>query len=232
MTLACARCPVRDRAACAALSTAERDDLARAGRTRRLSRGETLFAAGAPDPACATLISGALKVTQTRADGSERILALIHPAGFVGELFQPFTHYDVVALGPAELCVFSGSQFEYALARFPALTAALLRRTQEDLYASRALLSLAGNGSAAARIAGAIMSLARAASDSPCHPARALDLVLTRGELATMLGLTIETVSRTIGRFERDRLIRRTGRRGIELLDPARLSGLAEAITA
>jgi CRP/FNR family transcriptional regulator len=38
-----------------------------------------------------------------------------------------------------------------------------------------------------------------------------------------MLGLTIETVSRAITRFERDGMIRRKGARGIELVDPARL---------
>lgn len=230
MTLACDRCPVRDRAACAALTAAERDELARSGRTRRLARGETLFMAGDPEPACATLISGALKIARTRADGTERILALIHPAGFVGELFQPFAQYDVVALGPAELCVFSGARFETALKRFPPLNAALLRRTQEDLYASRELLALAGNGSASARVAGALMSLARAASDSPCHPAQHFDLVLSRGELANMLGLTIETVSRTIGRLESEGMIRREGGRGFELLHPTRLSQVAEAV--
>ena len=228
MTLACSTCPVRDRAACSALGEQERDELARAGRTRVLARGETLFTAGESERACATLISGMLKVTRIRADGSERILALIHPAGFVGELFQPFAKHDIVALGESRLCVFAGSSFDAALDRYPALARALLRRTQEDLYASRELLALSGSGSARSRVTGSLLAMARAASQSPCHGTESFDLPLTRGDWADMLGLTIETVSRTLTALEREGAIKRGGSRGIELVDPARLSELGE----
>lgn len=223
MSLACAECPVRDRAACSALTVEERSELARLGRIRTLERGDILFAAGEVSEACATLISGALKISRTRADGSENILALVHPAGFVGELFQPFAHYDVVALSNSRLCLFAGSVFENALERFPALARALLRRTQEDLYSSRELLALTSGASASERVAGALMEFARAASDSPCHPSPCFDLPVSRRELAELLGLTIETVSRTLTRLEQDGMIQRSGSRGIEVLDSARL---------
>ncbi len=228
MSLPCAGCAVRDRAACSVLSEEERDALARAGRMRRLKRGELLFAAGDEDAACATLVRGALKVATIDADGTERILALVHPSGFIGELFAPFAHHDVVALTDSELCVFPKSDMGNAVALHPKLSQALLRRSQEDLHRSRELLALSGR-SAGERLASLILSFAEAASDSPCHPAPQFDLPLTRGEIAGMLGLTIETVSRTLTRFERDGLIARKGARGIELLDPARLRHSAES---
>lgn len=226
MTLACAQCPVRDSAACSVLTEEERNALARAGRTIRLRKGETLFAAGDESHACATLITGALKVTSFDRDGEERILALIHPAGFIGELFQPFAQHDVVALTQCTLCVFARGEMEQALEKHPALSRALLRRSQDDLHAARELLELTGKQDAATRIAGLTLSLARAASDSPCHPAREFELPLSRGEMAQMLGLTIETVSRRLTQFEKSGLIARKGARGIELLDPARLASL------
>lgn len=226
MTLACASCPVRDSAACSVLSEEERTALSRAGRTVNLKKGEMLFAAGDESHACATLVTGALKVTSFDRDGEERILALIHPAGFVGELFQPFAQHDVVALTDCQLCVFARSEMEQALDKHPALSRALLRRSQDDLHAARELLELTGKQDAATRIAGLIMSLARAASDSPCHPARDFDLPLSRGEMAQMLGLTIETVSRRMTQFEKNGMIAKKGARGIELVDPARLASL------
>ena len=226
MSLACASCPVRDSAACAVLSEEERDELARAGRTVTLKKGETLFAAGDEEHSCATLVTGALKVTSFDQDGEERILALIHPAGFVGELFQPFAHHDVVALTDCRLCVFARSEMERALDAHPALARALLRRSQDDLHAARELLELTGKQDAETRLAGLILSLARAASDSPCHPAQEFELPLSRGEMAQMLGLTIETVSRRMTKFEKDGLIAKKGARGIELVDPARLAAL------
>ncbi len=223
MSLACDTCPVRNRAACAVLTDEERASLASAGRSESLKRGDTLFHAGDSDSACATLLSGALKVTTTDYDGTERILALIHPAGFVGELFRPFSEYDVVALADCDLCVFARSSMEQALDKHPALTQALFRRAQEDLHASRALLALTGKNSASEKVASLVLSLAQAASDSPCHPARTFDLPLTRGEIANLLGITIETVSRQLSKLESSGAIRRNGSRGIELVDPARL---------
>ncbi len=227
MNLACATCPVRDRAACAVLNESERDTLARAGRTRKLSRGQMLFAAGDEDTACATLLNGALKVSLTAPDGSERILALIHPAGFVGELFRPFADYDVVALTDSTLCTFAQRDMEAALRRHPALAEALLRRSQEDVHAARELLTLTARGDAKGSIAALVLALARAASESPCHPSQGFELPLTRGEMGQMLGLTIETVSRQLTLLEREGMIRRKGTRGIELVDPARLEVLA-----
>lgn len=227
MGLDCSTCPVRHRAACSVLSEDEREALARSGRTRKLRRGELLFAAGDENVACATLIRGALKVAAIDEEGTERILALVHPAGFIGELFAPFAHYDVTALTDSELCVFPKSEMGRAVEHNPKLAQALLRRSQEDLLQSRELLALSGRRSASAKVAGLLLGLAEAASDSSCHPARAFELPLTRGEIAGMLGLTIETVSRAITRFERDGVIRRKGARGIELVDPARLESEA-----
>lgn len=226
-TLACETCPVRDRAACTVLDEAERTALAAAGRQRTLARGEVLFSAGDEEAACATLVSGALKVSATDAEGEERILALIHPAGFVGEMFAPFAHYDVVALTDSRVCQFGRRDMDDAVERHPALARALLRRSQEDLHAARQLLALSGKRSADSKLAALLLGLAEGASDSPCHPATSFDLPLTRGEMAGMLGITIETVSRRLGTFETDGLIRRKGTRGIEVLDPARLATMA-----
>lgn len=226
--LACAQCPVRDRAACAALDAESRAQLGAHGRSVILNRGDALFRAGDPSDRCATLIRGALKVVSTDADGTEHILALIHPAGFVGELFAPFAHHDVVALGACELCVFSRSQIARTIAAEPKLGEALLRRSQEDLHAARELLALTARRSAKQRVAGLILTLSRAASTSPCHATAQFELPLTRGEIADLLGLTIETVSRQLSAFERDGLVRRTGARGIELLDPAQLETLVD----
>lgn len=225
--LACDECPVRDRAACSALNGDQRSELARIGRHRRLKPGEVLFHAGEEAPACATLISGALKISSVDAEGVERILSLVHPAGFVGEMFAPVAHHDVVAVADSEVCLFPADLYGQAIERFPALGRALLRRSAEDLFASRSLIDLMGRRTAVQRVAGFIKAMADAASSSPCHPAQRFQLPLSRGDMASMLGLTIETVSRQIGRLEKDGIITREGTRGILLKDAARLEALA-----
>jgi len=227
MSLACQTCPVRDSAACSVLSEEEREELARSGRTRTLTRGEILFAAGDEETACATLVSGALKITSYDEDGNERILALIHPTGFVGEMFAPFPAHDVVALTDSQLCVFAKADMTRALEQHPALTRALLRRSQEDLHLARKLLALGSGFGANEQVSKLVLALAQAASDSPCHPRLKFDLPLTRGEMASMLGVTIETVSRVLTALERAGIIKREGVRGIEILDAAALESFS-----
>jgi CRP/FNR family transcriptional regulator len=225
--LACATCPVRDRAACAALREDQRNDLASLGHRRTLRRAETLFASGDHGFACATLLSGALKISSFAEDGTERILSLVHPAGFVGEMFAPIERHDVIALTDSQLCVFARADYERALDQFPALGRALLRRTAQDLFESRSIIDLMSRRTAQQKIAGFILAMARAASDSPCHAAAHFELPLSREEMAGVLGLTIETVSRQLTRLEREGVLSREGRRGIRLTEPARLEQLS-----
>ena len=227
MNLACESCPVKETAACSVLTEDERDALAAAGRTRTLKRGEMLIAAGDEDAACATLVSGALKVSAYDQDGNEQILALVHPAGFIGELFAPFAHHDVVALTESKLCTFARGDIERAIDDYPALARALLRRSQEDLLATRNLLELTAHASAESRLAALLHDFAAAASQSSCHLAREFELPLTRGEIANMLGLTIETVSRKLGELEDTGAIVRKGKRGIEIVDSALLQDIS-----
>ena len=154
MNTRCETCPVRDAAACAVLSEEERDALAAAGHTRTLERGEMLFAAGDEEAACATLVSGALKVTAFDADGNEQILSLVHPSGFIGELFSPFAHHDVVALTQSRLCTFARKRHGAArlMSTLPS-HARFCGAAQEELLAARSLLELTGHASAEARLA-------------------------------------------------------------------------------
>lgn len=221
--LACDECPVRDSAACASLSDDERRELVHRGRKVQLRAGDTLFSAGDDETGCATLIRGAMKISSVDEHGTERILSLVHPAGFVGEMFGAVARHDIIALTDSEVCLFSRRDYEAAIERYPALGRAMLRLTAEDLHRSRALIEMMGRHTARERVGIFLQAMARAASDSPCHSAREFDLPVSRGEMAGMLGLTIETVSRAFSALERDGVIRRKQLRGIEIIDTAQL---------
>jgi CRP/FNR family transcriptional regulator, anaerobic regulatory protein len=224
---ACATCPVRDAAACAALSLEDREKLAVMGNHRDYRRGQIVIAAGDDNIASATLISGALKVSTVDAEGNEQILSVIHPAGFVGEMFAPIAHHDVTALTDSRLCLFSRTDYEAAVHEYPALAEALLRRSSAELIEARKLLDLKGRRSAEAKLAGLLLAFAKSASDSSCHAASEFELPLSRNDIANLLGLTIETVSRRITRLERVGLIERKGARGLEIRNAPALEAIA-----
>lgn len=224
--LHCATCSVREQAVCAALSSTERAELERIGQHRQLARGQSLLDAGEDNYACATLISGALKISAIDRDGTERIVALVHPAGFVGELFRPTAQHHVTALTHSEICLFPRTQYEALVERHPHLALSLLRRSSTDLAETRELVDLIGRRGALERVAALLLVFSRGAARTPCGTAGLFDLPLSRGEMAGFLGITIETVSRQLTVLEQRGLIKKLASRGIQLLDEPGLQHL------
>lgn len=229
LPIQCADCPVADQAVCSALDPADRAELARMGHHRRYARGETIVAAGDTGTVCATLTRGAAKMSTIDRDGTERIVALVHPAGMLGQLFAPTATLDVTALTESEVCLFPRARFEALCDARPALAKRLLAELSRELDESRTLIDLISKRQARGRVAALIVAFAQAAARAPCHAGDSFDLPLTRGEMAQLLGLTIETVSRTLTALEHEGAIRRQGSHGIAIVDPPRLRALAAA---
>ena len=222
-SLACADCPVRDKAVCAALDPLEKAKLADIGRTENFIAGETIFAPDDERLACATLIEGVAKLSTLDESGTERIVALLHPAGFLGRLFATHQDFFVTAISDCRICLFPREQFEQVMAGNPKLTAQILRRTLDALEDSRHLIDLMGKRRAIAKVAGFLLMMRDGMCAHPHDDPDAFELPVSRGEMADMLGLTIETVSRQLGKLEKQGLIVRSGTREIGIADPQAL---------
>lgn len=233
MARSCSDCGVRDSALCGSLTDAELAVLAPLGSTRRLARGEALVRAGDPPLACANVQAGALKITAGTADGSEAIVGLAFPGDFVGRPFVGAGDHDVVALNQVELCVFPRAVFERALADHGRMERLLLQRTLADLDRARSGLVRMAHASAAARVAGFLDDMQQRLGVSDCRRGaddpgpRGFDLPLSRGEIADLLGLTIETVSRQMTRLRAAGIIDLPGGRAIVVRAPAALAAAA-----
>jgi CRP/FNR family transcriptional regulator len=228
MSRRCETCGVRDRALCSSLDDAELAALAALGVQRRLVRGETLIRAGDPPLVCANLQTGVMKIRAGTSDGDEAIVGLLYPGDFVGRPFAGSNHHDIVAVTDVELCVFPRAAFERALADHPRMERLLLERTLAALDRAQQGLVRMANASAGARVAGFVDDIGRRQAPA-CRPgpAAAFDLPLSRGEMADLLGLTIETVSRQLKRFEAAGVMQLVGRRGVIVRDAPALAAAA-----
>lgn len=225
--LGCDDCPVRDLAVCAGLGEVERHALARLGRRRSFARGETVFLAGEDNLACATLVSGALKLSRIDSEGVERTVALIHPAGFLARLFATAIDCTATALTETEMCLFPRDVIEREMRTHPGFMERVLRATVEQLDDSRALIDLIGRRDAKARVAGLLLVFLAGCCDGAPADGTRIELPLTRGEMASLLGLTIETVSRQLTALEAAGAIRRVGLRHIVVPQIATLRAAA-----
>ena len=227
----CSDCAVRDRALCGSLSDAELVTLNRLGRRRPVARGETIAWAGDENIICANLLSGVLKLTAANADGREQTVGLLYPADFLGRPFADQVDFTVTALTDAELCVFPREPFERVLADHAAMERLLLQRVLAALGEARGrMLSLARSG-AGEKVAGFLLDMASRAASTGCRATPdgplTFDLPLSRGEMAAVLGLTIETASRQMSRLREDRIVALPGNRAVTILDRAALEARA-----
>jgi len=212
----CADCAVRDSALCASLADNELEALNAIAQHKVIPRGQVFVWEGEASSICANIVSGVLKVTSAMTDGREQIVGLLFAGDFVGQPFRAETSLTVTALSDADLCIYPRRGFEEVLDNHSKLERMLLQRTMVALDDARARMLSLGRKSAEERVAGFLIEMvdccAEAQKDS-------CDLPLTRGQMADVLGLTIETVSRQLTNLKGAGLIALLAGRGVTILD-------------
>ncbi len=213
----CADCAVRDSALCASLADNELEALNAIARHKMIPRGQVFVWEGEMSTLCANIVSGVLKVTSATADGREQIVGLLFAGDFVGQPFRAETSLTVTALSDADLCIYPRRGFETVLDDHAKLERMLLQRTMAALDDARARMLSLGRKSAEERVAGFLLEMVdRCAGEADPD---SCDLPLTRGQMADVLGLTIETVSRQLTNLKGAGLISLLAGRGVTVLD-------------
>jgi len=228
---ACARCEVRDTAICRSLDEREVDELNRFGRQKCLRRGEVLQWEGDESLLIGNVIEGVVKLSASTRQGKDQTLGVAYAGDFIGRPFGARADQTVTALSDARVCVFRRADFDAFARRHPELEHDLLQRTLGELDNARAWMLLLGQMDAGERVASFLVQIARRQSGgAPRQPdgAVVLDLPFGRQDIADLLGLTIETVSRQITALRRAGLIDTPRLRTIVIRDLDALSACAD----
>jgi CRP/FNR family transcriptional regulator, anaerobic regulatory protein len=223
----CAHCAARPLGVCAALDRAELrefDHLAR--RVHFISR-ETVFAQEELTTSFYNLREGVMRLYKLLPDGRRQIVRFAMPGDFLGMATSARHSFSADAVGPVAVCRFSRTSF----ARFIEDKPHLLRRIHElvvrELSQAQDHIVLLGRRSAEENVASFLIGwrdrLARLGDATNTVP-----LPMGRQDIADFLGLTIETVSRTFTKLERDGLIDIVPG-GVGLADLERVEALAAA---
>ena len=227
----CETCLVRNRAICAALDAQEIGALNAIGRHRLLEPGESLIWEGDDSVLVANVIEGVLKLSTGTEDGREQIVGMVFPSDFIGRPFGATTGHGVTALTGAKVCVFNRRDFDAFAREHPALEHKLLQRTLDELDRTRRWMLLLGRKSASEKVASFLMEMAaRTAPGCNDHNGAGeirIDLPVSRQQIADVLGLTIETVSRQFTRLKVDGVVDLPSRREVVVLDRAALAAEA-----
>jgi len=228
----CDQCLVRNRAICSALSTDELGVLNKLGRQRTITRGSALMWEGDDSLMVANVIDGMLKLSTSGGDGTEQIVGIVYPSDFIGRPFGKRSHHSVTALTDARVCTFTRADFDTFARAHPNLEHKLLERTLTELDRARHWMALLGRKSATQKICSFLLEMSERLAPAGCtfeeQGLKRFELPFGRQQIADILGLTIETVSRQLTRLRADNLIDLPTRREVEILDRDGLADLAE----
>ena len=173
--------------------------VALAGFTMRFERNEEVFAEEEEADFVYKVISGAVRDVRVLSDGRRQIGAF-HLAGDVFGLECGETHlYSAEAVVDSEVALVRRSVLDRAAEADGAAARKLWGLTALDLQTLQDHMLLLGRKTALERVACFLMRLS-----SRSLSGAALDLPMSRSDIADYLGLTIETVSRTFTQLERD----------------------------
>lgn len=197
------------------------------GRRRTLEAGEQLLWEGDDALLVANVISGMLKLSTHTADGKEQILGLAYPSDFLGRPFGEKTPHGAQALIASQVCVFARADFDRFASEHPKLEHKLLERTLNELDRTRRWMLLLGRMNAEQKVASFLLEMSSQLTPAFADDTMALELPLTRQQIADILGLTIETVSRQLSAFRKQGLIDLPSRREVLLKDRAALLDIA-----
>ena len=169
------------------------------------------------NPKLYRVIDGCLAVYHLLADGRRQITDIVGPGRAISQQPEDGGNRSIKALTYTEVEVLDTAT-NPVLAAETALEA-LIRLTRHA--------TLLGRMNAAEKVANGLLDLATQFPRKLRQGRPVLTLYLTRSDLADWLGLTVETVSRTLNQFKRDGVIDYSHAEIVTLMRPERLKDIA-----
>ena len=224
----CLHCQVRHLAVCSALSPEEIQALETVASVQALEPGAVLARQGDTRRHVYTVTRGALRLVRVSADGRRQVAGFALPGDFVGLSGAPTHQHDIEALAATELCRFGADAMQRLGTRYPHLQAKLLERACVELDTAREQMMSLARMTPIERMGDFLLRLA-ARQARAGNPGPAVALPMPRADIADHLGLTVETVSRSLTALRTRGLIALPGTYVVEILDPAGLTALEAA---
>lgn len=175
-----------------------------AGVQMALRKGEELFAEGDESEFFYQVLSGAIRSYKLLSDGRRQIDAF-HLAGDIFGLEAGREHrFSAEAVGNVTVIAYRRSRLGSLIQNDPAFRDKIMTATLRSLERAQDHMMLLGRKTAQEKLATFLLDMAERVSGDDEH----FELPMQRSDIADHLGLTIETVSRTLTQFTRSGLIR------------------------
>jgi CRP/FNR family transcriptional regulator len=167
---------------------------------------------------------GNAKLVARGANGRQQVIEF-HFADDLMLMPERGSHnYSLVAISPCELVVLPAFELQEVARDNPDLAIILLQRMTSALAISRENSLILGRKRAIERVAGFLLSIRARVTMSDISSSSVL-LPMSRRDIGDHLAITVESISREVGRLRSEQLIETPGRAKACILDP---DGLAD----
>ncbi|WP_174873336.1 fumarate/nitrate reduction transcriptional regulator Fnr [Vogesella oryzae] len=227
LKVSCSNCSLRELCLPVGLNREEMAQLdAVIRQSRRLKRGEYLFRSGEGFRSLYAVRTGYFKTCVSSQDGREQVTGF-HMSGELMGLdgISASQHgCDAIALEDSEVCELPFNRMETLGRDIPSLQHHFFRLMSREIVRDQSVMLLLGNMKAEERLAAFLLNLSQRLS---ARGFAAYDFILrmSREEIGSFLGLKLETVSRTLSKFQQQGWLK-VDHKHIQMLQPEELKAL------
>jgi CRP/FNR family transcriptional regulator len=227
----CATCEARSVSVCNAIHDTDLASLATIAIVTEAGPGQCFIDEGEPADAFFNITAGSAKLFKLLPDGRRQIIGFVGPGHFLGIAVSDTYAFSAEAIEPVRYCRFRRGKLRALLDDFPLMEKRLLEVAANELVAAQEQMLLLGRKTARERLASFLLSQSR--QGLTCgHARRRFTLPMTRNDIADYLGLTIETISRTLTRLRNEGLIEIAVQSDVLVENPRGLEELAGGLPA
>lgn len=191
----------------------------------RLKAGSYLYFEGDTVEWLYQVTSGVLRLTRLLQDGRRQVIAFGYPGDLIGFPSGGQHHTDCEVLVDARLQPYRRSALEGAEGD-PELHRALLQAALREISAMQDHFMMLGQKSAIEKVASFLCILVDRVGENAGNYIQ-VDLPMSRADIADFLGLTTETISRTLTQLRKTKIIAIDNVHTVIILRPTDLLGLS-----
>jgi CRP/FNR family nitrogen fixation transcriptional regulator len=190
------------------------DTISLMGACMTFERGAEVFAEEEPAEYVYKVVSGAVRLSKLMSDGRRQIGAFYLPGDIFGLDAEEIHSFSAETIADSQISLVKRSALLAEAMRDGDLARQLWVQTVGQVRLAQSHMLLLGRKNAQERIATFLLDMS-----ARLRSAGQVELPMSRQDIADYLGLTIETVSRTLTQLERDRVISMPVSRRILLRD-------------
>jgi len=191
----------------------------------QFARGQTLYTQGESAEHIFALVAGVVACSHYLDDGRRQIIAFLLPGDYIGMTTGTRYNYSAEAVTEGEYCRFPREKFIKLLTKFDDFEQHCLREVTNELAEAQKHVLILGQKDATERVASFLLMLDERENRYGDHDD--IELPMLRADIADYLGLTIETVSRSISKLRKSGVIAAPNAHLVRILDADRLRKMA-----